>query len=842
MRLHLLVQLLQRLGLGSCWLLALVWIPQVHAQSPENLRTLFQTMDDLSPPGIWDKPLVRLELLSEDLAMRNGSPDWEFGILREQNEQSVSIWNSRIGFRKYPKRNDGSGDRYVNQVETESVQDQIRFFKEVGKDRRFYFYPQIEALFLARVAHESNESTLRDELIDMVMSLHKDEPLSYLTNEIIPREEYRRIVRNFEDLSISRETLHEELVRFVQVFPTFGKTAQATQLRDNIKLLVDEDAKHTLDIDLESLPVNERIAELIYQLRNQESGPLMSMQYHHARLQANANPATSEPCWKLYRLGFDAVPQLIEAISDSRPSRIVEFPRTLSDNIQILTIGQCAELILFQFSEDRTEFRSDSTSERQAAYRTWYAGVEKIGVKEHLIGIVEKGELSMEKQALLLARFYPEAALKSIPIGVDRTKITATRRGSYEVMSTFGELGAEYLVDQFAIETEPSLLMTLAKLLSHSHSEIAFEFILRRFEAYRDLKVTKNRAYYEDGTYTAHLQELAEFLVRSNRVEAIITLKNSMDSLPLSVRGAIVNGYNRDQEKEISQSVMDAIEALLIHELSDTGREHIRFSTGRFDWRVCDHAASALNKLHPNRYAFNMKLVTYKLDRQRMNAINEYRSRGGLPRVTIHENRPTVQADEQKVLRLVQQFLQNDESKRMVAETELMALGLSAYPAIEKQTKRGSLNDSEQKQLRNLLHRMSQIMQEVKISGDSPKLGEPVLRRLRELEGKQMTSEVLSDLVRELAGIDFGEIGILRIDFCNCEPNAGFAVDISATGYQGELRQSRIARMEFAISAGEEDETQYQGGPIEELSEMVARVLNDPMRTPVSVKILLHRQ
>ena len=133
MQFQLPVQLLQRLGLGSFWLLALLWIPQGHAQNPENFSAIFETMDALSPPGIWDKPLVRLEVLSEDLAMRNSSPYSEFGILLEQNEQSASIWNSRIGFRKYPKRDEGSGNRYVNKVETESVQDQIRFFQRNGK-------------------------------------------------------------------------------------------------------------------------------------------------------------------------------------------------------------------------------------------------------------------------------------------------------------------------------------------------------------------------------------------------------------------------------------------------------------------------------------------------------------------------------------------------------------------------------------------------------------------------------------------------------------------------------------------------------------------------------------
>ena len=426
----------QFFGFVLCFPLLSLWATEGYTQIPEDLKDLFQTMDDLSPPGIWNKPLVRLEFANSARWKSNS----EFGILIEQSEQSVSIWNSRLQLLQFPIHNAKETDRVAEMVEIVTLPDQIRFFKEtLNPDKALFNSHAISAVFWARVSHACNEPKIRDELVEKAKLLLRDRPLSYLTEDIIPYEEYLRIVRSFEYTSTSRERILDELMRFVRLFPDFGKIAQAIQLRDDVKSLVDEDAKRANIIDVDALPVDESIAELIYQLRNQEDLPLMSMQYHRARLDASANPHENESCWKLYRLGFAAVPQLIEAISDSRPSRIVEYPRIFSNRVDILTIGNCAELILCRFVDNKPAFQSASIVERQVAYRDWYAEVKRVGVKAHLISIVEKGESSAEEPAILLARFYPDDALKAIQIGIGRTTQPGTRNILVEVMSTLGE-------------------------------------------------------------------------------------------------------------------------------------------------------------------------------------------------------------------------------------------------------------------------------------------------------------------------------------------------------------------------------------------------------------------
>ncbi len=814
-----------------------------HAQIAEDLKALFQTMDNLAPPGIWDKPLVSLKIgFGSSDSERRRSTYSEFGILVEQSEQRVAILNSKLQFLHLPIRSDEETNRMVDKLEIVSLPDQVRFFNEtLNHDKVSFAFPIISSVFWARVAHARGESTLRDNLAETARALLKDYPLSHLTENILPNEEYLRIVRSFEDFSVTRERILEELVRLVQLFPDFSKTAEATQLRNDVKSLVDEDTKHTKIVDLEAFSVNERITELIYQLRNQEEGPLMRMRHHGATLEANTTHLMHDPCWKLYQLGFDAVPQLIEALSDSRPSRIVDYPRIYANTAQNLTIGQCAELILGQFVDDKPAFRNDSILSRQVAYREWYAEVERVGVKAHLMGVVEKGGTSVESQALLLARSYPEAALKSIPVGIGRTNPPGTRGDLYEVMSTLGEGAAEYLVDRLKKETDPWLQVRIARLISKTHADTAFEFVFKKFEVYRDLKVNKNSAFYQDGSYTSHLADLATFLAKSNRLEAMNILHDSIDSLPLSARLAIVNAFNNHTSKESPQSVLDAVEALLIHELFDTGRESSSLFD-RSDWRVCDVAALALSKQMPDRYAMNLNQITHKLDLQRMNAINEYRSRRGLAVKELPVRRHIPQANEQKVLLLVRQFLHGGEPDRKAAESELLTLGLGVYSEIDKQIQSGSLNDAEQKLLHNLRYRISQIVSEIGFTRHEIEPGELIQNRLRKLEGKRLTAEVLADLVKDLSWMDFGEAQTLRVEFCNCEPSAGFTIDVSAVAGQRNFRVSGIAKMTFEVSL--EDESLEQGGPmaLEEFVETVTRALNDPMHAPVTLKILLERQ
>ena len=86
----------------------------------------------------------------------------------------------------------------------------------------------------------------------------------------------------------------------------------------------------------------------------------------------------------------------------------------------------------------------------------------------------------------------------------------------------------------------------------------------------------------------------------------------------------------------------------------------------------------------------------------------------------------------------------------------------------------------------------------------------------------------------------FGEVQALRVEFCNCDPSAGFTIDVSVTAGQLNLRVSGSANVTFEVSL--EDETLEHGRPLEEFVEAVTRALNDPMHAPVTLKILLERQ
>ena len=358
---------------------------------PDDLKMLFKTMDELSPTGIWDKPLVRLVFVGSTDAEGNRESYFEYGIPIEQSQQNVSIWNSILQVQQFPLRNAKELEHSVEKVEVVTLKDQVRFFQQSHDvEFRRWLHP-LSAVFWARVAHAQGEFALRDEQVEKAKSLLKDlpasllkdrTPLSYLEQDVIPYEEYLRIVRSFERTSIPHDKILEDLIRLVRMFPTFTKIRQATQLRDDVQSIVNEGAERKSIKDVDSLPLKERIGELIYQLRNQDPAPLFRLRFRKFAPIPIAMELERETCWKLYSLGMDAVPQLIDAISDTRPSRIVEHPKIFANTAEVLSIGFCAEYIIWQISEDnpgslQIPNAECKLAERQATYRAWYAKVNR---------------------------------------------------------------------------------------------------------------------------------------------------------------------------------------------------------------------------------------------------------------------------------------------------------------------------------------------------------------------------------------------------------------------------------------------------------------------------------
>ena len=146
----------------------------------------------------------------------------------------------------------------------------------------------------------------------------------------------------------------------VKQFPTSEHAARARKRPNMLAQIIQEDEVHSRQglRPLDKLPIKERVAELIFQLRDQNGEQICQPD----RATSSATGAAKrQPRHQLVALGFDAVPQLIDAIDDRRLTRAVGFHRSFYFSHYILRVGDCAADILDRIASHSFNNRFNAT-------------------------------------------------------------------------------------------------------------------------------------------------------------------------------------------------------------------------------------------------------------------------------------------------------------------------------------------------------------------------------------------------------------------------------------------------------------------------------------------------
>src|SRR5262249_26118369 len=128
----------------------------------------------------------------------------------------------------------------------------------------------------------------------------------------------------------------------------------------NIEVLtkmVAEDQEHAKSAKpIEAMTVEEQVQEWIFRLCDQNghqySQPGTCDIFAVEGLRAGDDG--SSPAHQLAKLGFAAVPSLIAALDDTRPSRSVEYGRDFFYSHTTVTVGGCAEAVLARIASRRS--------------------------------------------------------------------------------------------------------------------------------------------------------------------------------------------------------------------------------------------------------------------------------------------------------------------------------------------------------------------------------------------------------------------------------------------------------------------------------------------------------
>ena len=298
-----------------------------HSQLTSSDLEVIRWFDQLAFPSLEKTQCVRVATGNWSKS-GNEQPQNNFIIafLLSDHDDSFSVVTRDLFTRTYNKTPPDTPIHKVVAFETRDLAsvaiDQLSQFptpESVGNARdRFgaLASERVEVFSLARACAAQNLDGLAHQLIELAASLPtKQSSLQEALAEEIGHAMMWRAVLEFGDRSIPRTALVTSFRNFCVRFPDSEHAQRAADTVDLLEKMLEEDKQRLKPKPNEEMTKQEHIAELIFKLRNQ-NGQQWSQPGWCDIFQ---DPLGEDsPAAQLRKIGYDAIPQLIEAIKDLR--------------------------------------------------------------------------------------------------------------------------------------------------------------------------------------------------------------------------------------------------------------------------------------------------------------------------------------------------------------------------------------------------------------------------------------------------------------------------------------------------------------------------------------------
>jgi len=443
-----------------------------------------------------------------------------------------------------------------------------------------------------------------------------------------------------------RTELLDTFRRIVKNYPASPYQASAKQTVATLEMMVREDAGHpVISADaLAKLPEDQQVAEWVFRLRDQNG--------HHYDDPGSCNIFTDStagkdvsPAHQLVRIGYKAVPQLIDALGDERLTRSVECHRSFTFSHRVLTIGDCAMLILqritgepfYQWKRADKMSHEEETAAKQELPKQWWADFQQKGGVGLLVDAISSGEKSPDQLIGKLRVMAPEAVEAAILRGA------ANAKGG--MISAFiqpvGSLATKAADDQLLAWCDGSLPLSLRlsaciQLFNQDHPN-ALPMILREWKRYPASKSEENWDDFEN---------LVKLLIASGDPVAMGALVANWEKRPDSERFEIVEKLGaglrpqpedwwtpKIKNRPPSAGAKDIAIRLLSQALEDevTGIGiNVNHNVFRFqNPKIGDFALYGLNQIAPSEHAFSLQAGKRQREVERITAANKWRQAHG---------------------------------------------------------------------------------------------------------------------------------------------------------------------------------------------------------------------
>jgi hypothetical protein len=541
---------------------------------------------------------------------------------------------------------------------------------------RRYPTDEAELFVLAWACARQGHDSLATDLFDCAASF-PDEGAAKLaarrsleprfSDQIAHQEMWRTIVA-FGDPAVSRQQLLDRLHWIIKNFPDSEHFERAKATAALLAMMIVEDRNHTdrptAGPEWEKLDHKEQTDELIFQLRDQNTRQQMQPGACHI-----FDSDKDTPAHRLAKIGFDAVPQLIDALSDPRPTRSVGYLRDFRFSHHVLTVGDCAQQILgqiagrsfFKFGHTGGYMAQDGVIDSvAAAARAWYAEILKKGEKQTLIDAVASGDDQSVAQARRLLKKYPGDALPVLIAATRAAKIDFDRNQLVGLVGQVpGEPAQEFLLEELRDGPIASARLVAAKFLQHRGRPEGVATMLEHWRAKHLPDPPRDPGGPDPESADTH--DVAIFLVSRGGVDGVKAVADRFADLPVALRLAIVSAFREMTSLNIvatggadgsappanaagshdNQELRAAVVKLLITALNDT-QPHKGVAVS---WngasvsepRTCDMTSALLNQLDAERFPFDLLAPLAERDRSRAILKNIWLKELGKPELPLPE-------------------------------------------------------------------------------------------------------------------------------------------------------------------------------------------------------------
>ncbi|MBI4615604.1 MAG: hypothetical protein HY720_18445 [Planctomycetes bacterium] len=592
----------------------------------------------------------------------------------------------------------------------------------------------------------------------------------------------------FGNPEIPRSRLLEAFTRIQDRFPDSEHHAFVKEIVEVLGPMVKEDEEHAKTArPLEELTGKERVAELVFQLRDQNGQQWSQPGECDVFLDPRRD---ASPAALLVKMGHEAVPQLLEVVEDARFTRSVGYWRNFSfDGHHVLRVGDCAKEVLERISGRSFYVRSSTSgymsrdgaagSVREQA-EAWWKELQSKGETQVLVEAVEKGDRNSPEAAERLLKLAPDRALSPILTGLANAKESWPRAALVRVLGDIpGDEAAKALREEASRGPFLDARISAAWGLLPRSSEEAVGLMVKEWTS------GPEPGPLDDWTHDA----LVDFLADCGRVEGVRALAEGLRKRSTGSRMDVVEsvgdarrgrraGVPEPGSPDARSALESAIEDLLAAELDD--EEETRMSGSRDGQsfshpRVCDLAAYHLAKRWEGKSDFRLDAAEERRNEAIFGLKNLWRDARGLEPLAEPKAVEIPPVSQEEIAPLLQRVLAGEDAE---AEAAIEAMGLGALAATRKAraTKAG---ESTGDRLDRLIARLASIVRLVEWNEEAGAFPQAVRASIQALEGAPLTLEGIRSALQ--ASAREAETSKLGIRFSCRRRGDGTGVVVTAT-------------------------------------------------------------